>query len=162
MHLLAPSWWCLIIVETALWNGLFPVTGTVCYLPSKVSDNGAHHFCCFLSVLSLTNQTPLDLSFSLTQDQLWYQKIIQSRHWQQCHCTAGNVTLVAAVRLAFVLPDAIVKEKDELSKRQGANEMLHLQMLYIGKNEDDNKNGQWEVVISSGFIHCRAPFTKLC
>lgn len=71
MHLLAPSRWSLIIVETALWNGLLPVTGTVCYLPGKVSDNGAHRFCCFLSFLSLTNQTPLDLSFSLTQDQLW-------------------------------------------------------------------------------------------
>lgn len=25
--------------------------------------------------------------------------------------------------------------------------MLHLLMLYIGENEDDNKNGQWKVVI---------------
>ena len=40
--------------------------------------------------------------------------------------------------------------------------MLHLQMLYIGKNEDGNENGQWEVVISSEFVHGRAPFTKLC
>ena len=47
MRLLAPSWWCLIIVEAVLWNGLFPVTRTVCSLASNVSavsDNGAHHF----------------------------------------------------------------------------------------------------------------------
>ena len=25
--------------------------------------------------------------------------------------------------------------------------MLHLLMLYIGENEDDNENGQWKVVI---------------